>query len=217
VQGTNITDKGLIVAGTMKTLDELDLSRLNCHSRKDLEKPIKSLTGKGLKALCQLPHLKVLRLADNWLTDDDIRSLPSMKRLTDITLSGLQHFTPKAFDYIGGIENLQNLTMEKSPTRLSLLVGMKNFSQIRVLYLHADAAIRPEDISEFAKHAGHLELLDLSESAIAHPNVLELANLTDLTTLDLRNCRRVTKADIDYLKKKLPGCHIDSDFESGQH
>jgi eukaryotic-like serine/threonine-protein kinase len=217
LNGTNVTDKGLVSASNMITLEDIDLTRLNSrrHGGKKGEKPIKVLTGKGLSALCRLPHLKDLRLLDDWLTDADLECLPSMKHLTDLDLSGCQHVTGKACDYIGGIQNLQTLSMENGTVPLSDLTQMKNFPQLHVLYLGGNQAVRAQDMPEFVKRGGHLEFLDLSDTPIAAPYVRELANLTDLTTLSLRHCTKLLKADVDFLKQRLPGCHIDSDYESG--
>jgi serine/threonine-protein kinase len=214
LSGTNVTDKGLVVASRMKTLDDIELTRLNT-GRKGVPKTVKCLTGKGLKSLSALPHLKALRLAENCLTDEDLASLPSMKRLRELNVAANQSITARSCQYIGSLESLQTLDMHNVDMPLSAFANMKNISQIRTLIIRANEAICAGDFTDFLKKASHLEVLDLGATHITHSCVRDLGNSPELTTLGLINCKKLTKDDIEYLKKKLPGCHIDSDFDRG--
>jgi serine/threonine protein kinase len=207
---THITDGGLARVAKMKTLEALVLSGLNRPSQAGFQKRI---SYQGLAQLANLPHLRRLELVGNYLTDEDLKALPLLHHLTDLDLAAPQAFSLKSLVYIGGLQNLSRLRLDGIQIHLRDLMAMKNFGGIRSLDLKQNYKISLDDAEQFVRSAKRLEFLSLEDTEVDGSFVRKLWRLSDLGQLNLRKCSNVSKDDILFLRRALPGCVIESGYE----
>jgi Leucine-rich repeat (LRR) protein len=88
LEGTKLTDDGLLLVGRLKALEELDLSRLE------------GISDEGLAALAGLKNLNVLHLSGSPISDAGLAHLRGLKQLQSLETTGTK-VTPE------GLQKLQ--------------------------------------------------------------------------------------------------------------
>jgi eukaryotic-like serine/threonine-protein kinase len=207
---TQVTDAGLASAGKMKTLESLNLSQLNRPLAQGLKRRI---SYQGLEQLAKLPHLRKLELESDYLTDRDLKALTLFPHLTELDLSSPQCCSLKFLDYVGGLQDLTTLQIEGLQITLPQLVTMKNFRHLRSLNLRKNHVIRSDDADAFFRLGDHLEFLSVEKTNVDGGFVRKLFQFNELGQLNLRKCSQVKRQDVLFLRKVLPGCVIESDYE----
>lgn len=190
----------------------------------------KNITGEGLKVLSELKNLSVLGLENcEQLVDEDLGSLGECPNLARLDISGCKKLTDKVFESIGAVRSLRHLFMKRLPllkgSGLSELTGpgrpeissldlsdcvqigdgaidlLKDFSSLERLCLTGLKTMSNAAL-ESLKSLSELKELRLSGTNIDNAGLEQIAKLTTLTSLGLRNCSKVT---VSSLEEKILG------------
>jgi len=207
---TRITDAGLKNLAKMKTLETLNLSEVNKRVGGRLKRRI---SYEGLAQLANLPHLRKLDLESDYLTDKDLTALSLLHHLTELDLSAPQCFSLAFLECVGAMPDLTRLRIEGLQLSFPQLASMENFAHIRSLYLKRNHALQSHDAGRFFERANHLEYLSLQETEIEGSFVRKLNQFYELGQLNLKGCRNLKRQDVLFLRRALPGCIIESDYE----
>jgi hypothetical protein len=185
VTGTGLTRQG---GDNIKTLN-LD----NC-----------GITDDGLKSLNKFPNLQNLYLDATKITDKGMESLalfvPHLKVLTissDSKLTG---------DCLNAVAKLHNLTqLEARSTNIA--AGFKHFQQTKLEDLQIGGSNISDEDLQVLSAIKTLKVIGVSGCDITDHGLDHLSRLK-LTSIDLTNCRRVTKGGIRSFEAQEAHCRI---------
>lgn len=220
---TQIQDQDLSI---LKNFHELTFLHLN-HT---------GITGEGFKHLIALPEFDAISLENTKLTDAGLHVLSDIEPLrllyvsnTDITNDGMQT--------IGEMKNLTKLKITgNSQLNDTGLAHLANLTRLEYLFAYQNLGITDAGL----KHLQGLDSLheiSLSTTGITDEGLKYLAGLKKLGKLEIANCKitdeglkhlyqaktlqnldlrqtNVTPEGIAALKRALPKCKIESDFEA---
>ncbi|HEV7404292.1 MAG TPA: hypothetical protein VGO11_15225 [Chthoniobacteraceae bacterium] len=151
----------------------------------------KGITGKGLALLKDLPALEALTLAGSATGNDAVQAVGELTQLTQFSNWHTRQTDPRA-PYLLKLTNLKKLKLGRSNDRVE---GRNRL------------ALTDETLVTIAQLKS-LEELELEESRLTIPAILQLKALPKLKTLSLRNCLDVPSEDVEKLRKELPGVAI---------
>lgn len=220
---TSIRDQDLSV---LKNLDELKFLHLN-HT---------GITGEGCQHLLALPELNAISVEFTKFSDVGLHELSKIEPLrllyvteTDITNEGMQT--------IGQMKNLTKLKITGNPQLNDTgMAHLANLSKLEYLFAYQNPGITDAGL----KHLQGLDSLHeiaLSTTGITDEGLKYLAGLKKLGKLGIANCKitdeglkhlyqtrtlqnldlrqtKVTPEGVAALKRALPKCKIESDFEA---
>lgn len=220
---TQIRDQDLSL---LKNMDELEFLHLN-HT---------GITGEGCQDLLALPELNAISLEYSKLTDAGLRVLSKIEPLrllyvtnTDITNQGMQT--------IGEMKNLTKLKITGNPQLNDTgMAHLANLSKLEYLFAYQNPGITDAGLQHL-QGLDSLHEISLSTTGITDEGLKYLAGLKKLGKLEIVNCKitdeglkhlyrtktlqnldlrqtNVTSAGIAALKRALPKCKIESDFEA---
>jgi serine/threonine protein kinase len=203
LSGTYASPDGLKQLARIKTLKDLNLSNYAGSSRK--------LPSDVIAALSNLVSLSSLRLNLDDLHDEDVATLSKLKQLKVLDLGGNPHLTAECVKYIDRFPKLVSLNLEGDvPIHLQSILAIHRLSELQ--NLKAGALKNTDaDIEELVRRAPHLEYLNMQASLLTNKGLISLANLKDLSELNIKACERLTPAGIEQFKKKLPSCTVNSE------
>ena len=153
--------------------------RENAASIRSLSLDTRMVTDEGLGYLAKLKDMEELDLFGARITDEGAKHLRHMPRLKTLELCG------------GGITDAGVKHIGDACRELTLLNLGQNF---RI----SDAAV------PFLLQLHKLGSLNLQYSRISNEGVTQLSQLSNLTTLALKGCNRVSQAAVEELRAKCP-------------
>ncbi len=156
-----------------------------------------------LSPLSALPNLRSLTLRG--LKLDDFSPIAELSGLTALNLSYAENLSD--LGPIGRLIGLQRLTLSGCPeiSDLRPLEGLENLTR---LTLSENEKIR--DLTPLEELSDTLERIDLRDCT-GISDIYPLSRIGSLSHADLRGCRNVAAADIEWLKRQLPECRIRHD------
>jgi hypothetical protein len=160
---------GASVGGTGREGDPVTVVGLEAESIADLSE------------LCELPHLSVLRMFRQDVTDADLR-------------------------IVGSLTGLRRLLLNACPVTDAHLKEVARLHKLDALSL-SHTRITDAGLEEVAG-LGCLELLWLSGTSVTDEGLRHIERLSKLKLVDLSNCPGVTDAGVARLQKALPKCRI---------
>jgi len=170
-----LTDEGLIYLKKMRSLEKLDIFRLQ-------------VTSKGIAELSELPCLIELSLIEPTLTSEEWAALGKLSSLECLYLNWIQsRFTDEDIAHLSGLSHLRRLIISPQvfdeDERIS--AGITDKTLMHIFQLKA------------------LESLDLAGMKITNNELQHLAGLSALKHISFERCE-VSEQDLQRLKKKLP-------------
>ena len=222
LSSTQLTNNGLAPISRAVGLERLNLNfprhgcKLTYECLQHLEKlhhlKFLNLSGwswisstSGLQSLQHLTSLEALDLTDSIYTDEDLRFIANLPRLTTLYIGtsynrrlDKAYFTNSGLPHLSDLRQLQVLHL----TNCTALTdeGMTHLSQLphlRVLIL--PSSITDAGIEVLTKHNTKLTHLCLERSAITDRGLQHLSRLSSLNTLDLSGSGNITDAGLIHL------------------
>jgi serine/threonine protein kinase len=140
------------------------------------------VTDAGVKALTRMTRLQVLDLSDTGVTDEGVKEVIGHHTMTNLNLQGLRKVTDASLKELAGLERLQFLVLSGTGV--------------------TDAVLR--DLAGLER----LHFLVLSNTAVTDAGIKELARCPRLTFLGVAGVSKVSKAQLEELKKTRPQLRI---------
>jgi Leucine-rich repeat (LRR) protein len=208
-----------------------DLKNLELLDMQDCNLP----TEKGLVVLEGFPKLRNLRMYGPNINDKVIGYLKGAKDLRVLSLEQCGSVTPEAFDTIGamnnlielsffgaikttdaaiarlsGLKKLQTLELRQTPITSLALSYLKDMKSLKVLNLAETGNVGNEGLG-YIQGLTNLEDLNLWQCRIDDKGLINLEGLTNLKRLNLDKCD-ITDEGLKHLEplKKLEYLHIGS-------
>jgi len=145
--GTQATDKSVISASRIPTLQQLDLS-------------LTSVSGRGLQALSQAQGIHTLFLGKS-ITDEDLKALPLFKNLKRLDLSGAR-ITDQASAVFAQLQDLEELALTDTGAGPAVLAVVRKLPHLR--YLEISGAPIPLEALRTGGGFSVLKVLSLSST-----------------------------------------------------
>jgi hypothetical protein len=187
-----------------------------------------NVAGTALRRLDAFPKLRVLLVKDTQATDDGLRAVGKLKRLTYLYMWDASKVTDAGIAHLAGLSNLKKIHVSSSqigdeslkvlgtlPRLEEMSLQGNRFSDRGLAYLEECGNLRelwvgtgPTSISDAGMPAlgrlKNLELLDLQNTRVTSAGLERLIGLTQLKSLYLSG----TNADSAKLRQALPNCKI---------
>jgi hypothetical protein len=182
----------------------------------------------ALEHLAAFPKLRVLLVKETQATDDGLRTVGQLKRLTHLYMWDASQVTDAGIAHLAGLANLRKIHIGHSQIgdeSLKVLAALaqlddmslqgNRFSDRGLAYLKDCDNLRelwvgigPTSITDAGMPSlaliKNLELLDLQNTRVTSAGLEHLSSLTKLKSLYLSG----TKADSPKLRQALPNCKI---------
>jgi serine/threonine protein kinase len=148
------------------------------------------LTSKGYAALRELKSLRELRVAEAILTDDGVKALVTIPHLSILFVNN-QGITNQSLSYIAKMANLTELNFQGTNAN-GKFAELKKLEKLNSLHL-GNIVLTETDIKnlEQLKHLNHLLM---SETNVTEDQARELVSaLPNLTSIDFKDCPQISK------------------------
>ena len=203
LSGTDVTDEGMKVLGTISTLENLDLR--DCAISDDGLASLSSLgkikaiklSGKsggctvsddGMQHIANFKNLKVLGVDSLWdISEDGIAKLTDLKNLQELYMAD----TPagdEAIKLLSQFPNLRKLRFAQNQITAEGIAALPNLKKLEELDLSECSLILDDAMGPLGKMS-NLKKLNLWRVNISDIGIAPIANLTTLESLNLDNTR----------------------------
>ncbi len=201
---TKIGDEGVIALKGMK-LRALDLRGLRltgsaCQALAEMTtleslklRNAREIMDYSFQELKTLVNLKSLSLEDLAITDSALEILPNFTNLKELVImrTDMMDVSP-----IKELKNLKKLTLREMTCDLDFLAEMPQLEEL----FFAESIVRDVDM-EFFKGLVNVKTLDLWNTQLGDEALTLFGTMPKLTTLNIKNCAKITDAGIAELAK----------------
>ena len=201
---TKIGDEGVIALKGMK-LRALDLRGLKltgsaCQALAEMTtleslklRNAREIMNDSFKELKTLVNLKSLSLEDLAIDDPALEILPNFTNLKELVImrTDMMDVSP-----IGQLKNLKKLTLREMTCDLDFLAEMPQLEEL----FFAESIVRDVDM-KFFEGLVNVKTLDLWNTQLGDEALKLFGTLPKLTTLNIKNCAKITDAGIAELAK----------------
>jgi hypothetical protein len=187
IRGHRFGDHLLREVAEIKSLREFEYmpdhgSRLEHHQYDDI-------TDKGIAALCRHQDLESVALSTVRLTDESLRDIGRLERLTRLQLIGCEgrkrEATTAGWKHIGQLKHLKELSLTHQVTDADVKEIMAGPAAATLERLELRINGITDEALEAIARASKIGHLDVSYNAIAGSGIPHLATLRNLRTLDI--------------------------------
>lgn len=201
---TKIGDEGVIALKGMK-LRALDLRGLRltgsaCQALAEMTtleslklRNAREIMDYSFQELKTLVNLKSLSLEDLAITDSALEILPEFVNLKELVImrTDMMDVSP-----IGQLKNLKKLTLREMTCDLDFLTEMPQLEEL----FFAESIVRDVDM-KFFEGLVNVKTLDLWNTQLGDEALKLFGTMPKLTTLNIKNCAKITDAGIAELAK----------------
>ena len=201
---TKIGDEGVIALKDMK-LRALDLRGLRltgsaCQALAEMTtleslklRNAREIMDYSFQELKTLVNLKSLSLEDLAITDSALEILPEFVNLKELVImrTDMMDVSP-----IGKLTNLKKLTLREMTCDLDFLAEMPQLEEL----FFAESIVRDADM-QFFEGLVNVKTLDLWNTQLGDEALKLFGTMPKLTTLNIKNCAKITDAGIAELAK----------------
>lgn len=191
-------DKELVLLGKHPSLQKLQIGYAP------------SVTDKGVAALRNCSTLSALEIGYSpTVTDVSMKVISRLPALEDLKLSGCK-ISDMGVKELSAATQLKKLVLTGKLSDSSLEI-MSKLPNLTVLSLAGNSELTDKGVLPLLK-LKKLETLVLYEvSKITDSSLDTIAQIKTLKTLDIRQCPRLSKEKIKWLKNQMPDCSIQND------
>lgn len=171
LEGASVTDEGLAMIASLPSLEELSFEKCECSDRL-------------LQVLADSKKLKRLRLRSLRISDSGLVALGMLDRLELLEITECTGFSEQGLESIAQLTKLRSLTLSGKAVRDSLLLKLKNLSNITSLALR-QAQVSNDGfrvLESFVK----LKELDVYGTAVSSDFLTNIPYPANLTKIKLR-------------------------------
>ncbi|MGV3608994.1 MAG: hypothetical protein ACO1RA_21495 [Planctomycetaceae bacterium] len=174
LKGEGISDVGLEHLSTCENLEELSIETLDDR-----------VTGKGIRALTRLKHLKRLQLRSSF-SSDSMAALSSLVTLEELRLRGpVQHKEDIAA--LAPLTSLKIITITDTELTSGGLRGLANLKLLEELNISL-TRLRDEDVDLLISLA-NLSRLNVEHSSVTDAGLMKLVGLKRLSRVELHGSK----------------------------
>jgi hypothetical protein len=156
------------------SLDQADIAAIATLSRlREVDISGMLIYGRDLTPLSKLRNLETLRLGDASITDGNVAELGDMQGLRELWLDCSPNLTDQSLVSLRKARHLRVLSFGRSRLTDAGLANLKDMTELEELYL--------------------------LESEVGDEGLRIVAGMTNLRTLDLQGCKRVTDKGLAYI------------------
>jgi internalin A len=160
---------------------------------------------KEVSLLADATNLKYLNLDRSRITDEGLKNLPWLPRLTNLSLSNTQ-VTDAGMEALTKLQNLEVLRLDRTRVKnagLSIIAELPNLKNLSLW----KCVIDDEGVAYLSK-LRNLERLSLDETLISDAALKHLAPLSRLRYLSVWRTK-VSDAGVNELQKALPSVKVN--------
>lgn len=199
IEGTDLTSASLPYIAKIETLSTLGLARdpIKDENMEELLKLTKltglnisetDLTAAGIKTICKNQNLVTLSVMGCPTTGDCFEDIGKVSALTILDVGQIAHVTPEQLRNLQNLKRLYKLNMRRCDLTDDCLKELSQMTSIHELEIDSNI---------------------FTDSGLEH-----LKALKNLRTLRIHNCRNITPAGVERLRKALPSTAIETKFTS---
>jgi hypothetical protein len=166
----------------------------------------------GLRELARLrrsgllTELRRIEIDNADVTDSGIEGLGGFENLRKLRIVGVRKVTSKAFRFLRRLNSLESLTIRNSAVTDNSLLDFNPLIKLRFLSLEGPG-ITNAGIAHIAT-LKNLETIYIRSPNVTGTGLLSLAPLGKLNDLETGDEIKITIAEANELKKKLPNCKV---------
>lgn len=199
IEGTDLTSDCLPYIAKIKTLSVLGLAR-------------DPITDRNIEELLRLPNLSALNIGETDITAAGIKEICKNHNLVALTIMGCPTTGDSLAD-VGNIEALQILDVGQiahiTPEQMHNLQRLKKLYKLNMRRCN----LTDECLKELAPMTS-IQELEIDSNDFTDKGLEHLKGLKILRMLRMQNCRNITSAGVDRLRKALPNAVIETKYSS---